>query len=94
MDNKEKWRHVARADLYLRQVEDFREDGDVVGVWNEGVKSLTAGHGGGHTLQLVTTHVQLLQQLQLAQLTDNINTVREEQTWGQERTQGSKPQGG
>lgn len=85
---------VARTDLYLGQVEDFGEDADVVGVWDEGVKSLTAGHGGGDGLHLVTAHIQFLQQLQLAQLTDNINTVREKQTWGQERMQTAKPRRG
>lgn len=84
--------HASLTDLYLGQVEDFREDADVVGVWDEGVKSLTAGHGGGHALQLVTAHVQLLQQLQLAQLTDNVNGAREKQTRGQDRMQKSKPQ--
>lgn len=74
--------HVSRADLYLGQVEDFREDADVVGVWDEGVKPLTAGHGGRYALQLVTAHIQLLQQLQLAQLTEKVNTGTDnKQTW-------------
>lgn len=67
---------MAHADLYLGQVEDFREDADVVGVRDEGVESLTTGHGGRDSLQLVPAHVQLLQQLQLTQLTDIINTMR------------------
>lgn len=45
----------SEPDLDLGQVEDLWEHGDVVGVCYEGVQPLTAGHGGGDGLQLVTT---------------------------------------
>lgn len=58
-----------KSDLDLRQVEDLREDSNVVGVCYEGVQSLTAGHSGGDRLQLVATQIKLLQLFQLTQLT-------------------------
>lgn len=41
------------SDLDLGQVEDLREDCDVIGVRDERVQSFAAGHSGGDGLELV-----------------------------------------
>lgn len=44
----------------------------MVGVGDERVQSLAAGHGGGDRFQLVPTQIQLLQDLQFTELAENI----------------------
>lgn len=43
----------------------------MVGVGDEGVQSLTAGHSGGDRFQLVPTQIQLLQYLQFTEFAEN-----------------------
>ncbi len=43
----------------------------MVGVGDERVQSLTAGHGGGDRFQLVPTQIEFLQDLQFTELAEN-----------------------
>lgn len=45
------------TNLDLGEVEDLWEHADMVGVGNEGVQSLAAGHSGGDRFQLVPTQI-------------------------------------
>lgn len=46
-----------QTNLNLRQVENLREDTDMIGVCDEGVQPLAAGYSGGDGLQLVAAQV-------------------------------------
>lgn len=63
------------TNLDLREVEDLWEHTDMVGVGDEGVQSLAAGHSGGDRFQLVPTQIQLLQYLQFTEFAENITRV-------------------
>lgn len=63
------------TNLDLGEVEDLWEHADMVGVGDEGVQSLAAGHSGGDRFQLVPTQIQLLQYLQFTEFAENITRV-------------------
>lgn len=59
-----------REYLDLRQLQDFWENADVVGMCDQSVQPLTVCDGRGDGFEFVATQVQFLQLLQFIQLAE------------------------